>query len=76
MAPDMIKLAAADVTGVTVTDLVSLIPVLAAAYAVILGTAALATGWQIFRDRPPPRYRRGGRVSSQDGTGHRPGSTR
>ncbi|MGH4013892.1 MAG: hypothetical protein ACRDSL_08170 [Pseudonocardiaceae bacterium] len=45
--------------GVTVVDLLGLIPALAVAYGVILGAAALGTGWQLFRERRPVRFRRG-----------------
>lgn len=38
-------------------DLVGLISVLAAAYGVVLGTVALVTGWQLFRDRQSRRKR-------------------
>ena len=34
-------------TGVT-ADLVGLVPVLAAAFAVVLGAVALVTGWQLW----------------------------
>jgi hypothetical protein len=44
----------------TLLGLVSLIPVLAAAYGVVLGTVALVTGWRLFRDRSGIRHRRGG----------------
>lgn len=43
----------------SIGDLVALIPVLATAYGVVLGMVALCTGWQLFRDRRQPRYRRG-----------------
>ncbi len=36
-------------------DLVGLIPLLAAAYGVVLGAVALITGWQLFSDRKPRR---------------------
>lgn len=45
--------------GASVTDLVDLIPVLAAAYGVVLGGVALVTGWQWFRDNKPRWTRRG-----------------
>lgn len=45
--------------GVTVADLVDLIPLLAAAYAVVMGGVALVTGLEWFRDREPRRTQRG-----------------
>lgn len=46
-----------DRAAVAVVDLVDLIPVLAATYGVVLGVAALVTGWQAFSDRRPRRRR-------------------
>ncbi len=40
-------------------DLWGLIPVLAAAYGVVLGVVVLATGWRLFIGRQPRRKRRG-----------------
>lgn len=37
--------------GVTVADLVGLVPVLAAAFGVVLGVVVLVTGWQLFSNR-------------------------
>lgn len=37
----------------------ALIPVLATAYAVVLGVVALVTGWQVFSHHRPPRRRHG-----------------
>ena len=48
--------------GVTVADVLGLIPVLAAAYGVVLGAVALLTVWQLFSDRQPRSYRRGAAV--------------
>lgn len=45
--------------GVIVADLLSLIPVLAGAYGVVLGAVALVTGWQLFNDRQLRSRRRG-----------------
>ncbi len=45
--------------GSAAADLVSLIPVLAAAYGAVLGVIALVTAWQLFSDRRPRRRRRG-----------------
>jgi hypothetical protein len=57
-------------------QVLSLIPVLAGAYGVVMGAVALVTGWQLFSDRKPPRYRRGvevppADVTAQDGGGVR-----
>lgn len=38
-------------------DLVGLISVLAGVYGVLLGSVALVTGWQLFRDRLSRRQR-------------------
>lgn len=38
-------------TGVTIADLVGLIPVLASAFGAVLGAVVLGTGWQLFSDR-------------------------
>ncbi|MGH4012411.1 MAG: hypothetical protein ACRDSL_00420 [Pseudonocardiaceae bacterium] len=62
------------VAGVTGADLWSLIPVLAAAYAVVLGAVGMVTGWQLFRDRMPSRYRRGVQVPPQGATEQSPGN--
>ncbi len=45
--------------GVTVADLVGLVPVLVAAFGVVMGVVVLVTGWQWFSDRRPARRRRG-----------------
>lgn len=42
---------------VSVIDLVGLIPILAAAYGVLMGAVALGIGWQLFSGRTPPRAR-------------------
>lgn len=42
---------------VTVTDLLGLVPVLAAAFGVVLGAVALVTGWRMFSDRSLGRRR-------------------
>lgn len=44
--------------GVTVADVLGLIPVLAAAYGVVLGAVALLTAWQLCSDRQPRSERR------------------
>lgn len=54
MKTDVLEPTAAGVIG----DLWGLVPVLAAAYGVVLSAVALATGWQLFLDRRPHRYRR------------------
>lgn len=46
-------------TGATGADLMALIPVLATAFAFVLGAVALVTGWQSFNERMPRRRRRG-----------------
>lgn len=56
-------------TSVTVTDLVDLIPVLAAAYGVVLGVVVLSTGWRLCRRGKPHRYRRGAVVPPVGVTG-------
>lgn len=60
--------------AVTVADLVSLIPLLAAAYGVVMGAAALSLGWQLFRDRTTARSQRGVRVPPEDVTDPESGS--
>lgn len=48
--------------GVMVADLVGVVPVLAAAFCVVLGAVVLVTGWELFSQRVPRRRRRGGVV--------------
>ncbi|MCA1671645.1 MAG: hypothetical protein LC799_05400 [Actinobacteria bacterium] len=43
----------------TMADFFALVPVLAVAFGVVQGTVLLVTGWQLFSDRIPPRWRRG-----------------
>lgn len=63
-----------DLTGLALLDTaVALIPVLASAYAVVLGGAALAAGWQLFRREPPRRFRRGAVRGGQRVRRPRPG---
>ncbi|MGH3795051.1 MAG: hypothetical protein ACRDRT_05875 [Pseudonocardiaceae bacterium] len=54
---------------VSVTGLVSLLPVLAAAYGVVMGAVGLAAGWQLFTGGQPRRFRRGSVVPPVGGTG-------
>lgn len=56
----------------TLVDLVSLIPLLVAAYGVVLGGVALSLGWQLLSDRVPGRFRRGARVPREGGIGPNP----
>ncbi|MGH3797788.1 MAG: hypothetical protein ACRDSP_23195 [Pseudonocardiaceae bacterium] len=53
----------------TVTDLLSLVPVLAAAYGVVMGAVVLVTGWRLFTGRELRRYRRHAAVRPVDATG-------
>jgi len=46
------------VVGMTVADFLSLVPVLAVAYGVILCVVVLSTGWRMLNDRMPRRFRR------------------
>jgi len=50
------------VDGVAATGPLSLIPVLAVAYGVVMGAAALVMGWGLFRNRPLARYQHGKQV--------------
>ncbi|MCA1672716.1 MAG: hypothetical protein LC799_11105 [Actinobacteria bacterium] len=43
----------------TMADFFALVPVLAVAFGVVLGAVLLVTGWQLFSDRIPARWRRG-----------------
>lgn len=45
--------------GVAVAELVSVIPVLVAAYGVVLGVVVLVAWWRSLRDRRPGRRLRG-----------------
>lgn len=64
------------VTDVSVADLLSLVPVLAAAYGVVMGAVALITGWGVLRDRPAARYRRRAVVPPVGATGPGVGGVR
>ncbi|MGH3440251.1 MAG: hypothetical protein ACRDRN_27895 [Sciscionella sp.] len=61
---------------VIITNLVSLVPVLAAAYGVVLGVVALVTGWRLFCGRKPRRYRRRAVVPPVGATGRGVGGVR
>jgi hypothetical protein len=50
-------------------QLLILILVLAGAHGVVMGAVALVTGWRLFSDSKPPRYRRGVVVPPADVTG-------
>lgn len=50
----------------TFVDLVSLIPALAIAYVVTMGTVVLITGWKSFRDRTPSQHQRDVQVVPQN----------
>ena len=56
--------------------LVSLVPVLAAAYGVVMGAVVLVTGWRWFRYRTAGRYRRGVRIPTGGATGQGLGGAR
>lgn len=55
---------------VALADLVGLIPILAAAYGIVLGGVALVTGWQLFTSTTPNRRRRG--AEAREGAGRGP----
>jgi hypothetical protein len=63
-----VRLVPSTVSGLTVAELLSLIPVLAVAYGVIMGAVTLVTGWRLFSGRRPRRYRRGAVVPPVGGT--------
>lgn len=64
------------VAGAMVTDLVSLVAVLAASYGITISVVVLVTGWRWFRIRTGSRSGRGRRVPPEGATGQALGGVR